>query len=335
MSELICLNPDFPSVIEVMKADGVDSSELSQYENGLYFAQEKYDGTRIITIKKNGKLSMMTRKWKNDLAPRYPRIANELKSVTCDFELDGELVFFNKETGKPEFVTALATDDVKRKYDIRLMLFDVINWNGQSMTDEQQINRTGFLLNNIATLRFEHITTVRGVDSGFAGFFDEVINRGGEGIILKLKSGKYLKGKTSTNWLKCKKMTTEDCVVLGITQGNNKYANQFGALVVGQYIDGKMHVVARVSGMNDAIREELNAEIRAMPKDTSIPQDFWKGSNGRGLIHTISPGNLVIECESMERFAKTHLMRHPRFVRVRDDKPYKECIYIPKAMAEE
>ena len=310
----------FPPRIEPMKAHVAPDYDLDKYEGQGWCAQEKLDGTHIVVIK-NGSLAMMSRSWKNDFAPMYPEIAAELMELPYNTVLDAELVFYRKDNGNPEFVTALATPETKANYNVKLMLFDVLKITGNSAEVLDLEGRLISMNDYLIGKSWKHIALIPTVYSGFNDFYKRTIANGGEGIMLKKLDSKYVEGTRTSKWLKVKRVTTDDCVVLGLATGLNKYADLFGALVVGQFIDGKMQVVARVSGMTDAIRNELNTQIRALPCDTS--GTFWKGED-KDVFHKIAPC-VTVEVEYMER-TDSGKMRHPRFVRVRDDKPWTECI---------
>jgi bifunctional non-homologous end joining protein LigD len=325
-SEVVTQNTNFPPKFEAMKAETVPERNLDRYENSGWMAQEKLDGTRIVVIKRPGNLWMMSRSWKNDFVAGYPEIAAELARIPDNSVLDGELVFYRKTDGKPEFVTALATPEAKTLYNIRLMLFDVTEYAGENLLNTPQKKRTEGVGQICAAFNWEHVKQIPTVTSGFNAFYKKVTENGGEGIMMKNGSALYREGARSRDWMKVKKIETDDCVVLGLCKGNEKYSHQFGALVVGQIVNGKMQVVARVSGMTDALRTEFNEKIRAMPADNSLGDAFWKGAVGKDVFHKIAPGRMVIEAEFMERFP-SGVMRHPRFLRVRDDKPWTECTY--------
>ena len=311
----------FPPRIEPMKAHVAPekNNDLDKYEGQGWCAQEKLDGTHIVVIK-NGSLAMMSRSWKNDFAPMYPEIAAELMELPDNTILDAELVFYRKDNGKPEFVTALATPETKANYNVKLMAFDVLHFGGIDQKSYFTLVDRINLLNS--SVRYsKHFQPIPTVYEGFNNFYKRTVANGGEGIMLKKLDSKYVEGTRTSKWLKFKKSNSDDCVVLGLATGENKFASLFGALVVGQFINGKMQVVARVSGMTDAIRNELNTQIRALPCDT--PGTFWKGED-KDVFHKIAPG-MTIEVEYMER-TDSGKMRHPRFVRVRDDKPWNECV---------
>ena len=124
--------------------------------------------------------------------------------------------------------------------------------------------------------------------------------------------GFVLKDTPFTGWLKFKPSQTIDLVCTGFEEGDEagKYVGQCGALIGSIVIEhGTFDCsnnecvvppvykdIAHVSGMSDAVREAIG------PKDV-----------GR-----------VFECE-YQLVAANGRLRHPRFIRWRDDKPASQC----------
>ena len=127
-----------------------------------------------------------------------------------------------------------------------------------------------------------------------ADLLDQIWARGGEGLIVKELAAPYLSGNRSS-WSKLKRIQTADAVVVGREPGKGKYAGMTGALILGQYRAGQLVEITRVSGMSDAERARLS--------DADL---------GR-----------VVEFAFQDRTADSY--RHPRFVRLRDDKVATDC----------
>lgn len=117
-------------------------------------------------------------------------------------------------------------------------------------------------------------------------FIHATTQKGKEGIMIKRDRSLYTFGR-SRDWLKLKKEITYDLKVTGVAPGRGKYFNSMGYLV----LDGGLHCG---SGFTDAQR-------RAWFNDPSL------------IL-----GKIVEVC-SMEASSKGKL-RHPRFIRIREDK---------------
>jgi DNA ligase-1 len=124
----------------------------------------------------------------------------------------------------------------------------------------------------------------------FYDHFGNVISKGGEGVILKDIDSGYFFGKRNDRMLKIKEEVTKDFVVIGIAEGEGKYKDTLGTLVV----QGKNRVTHSISGMTDAQREL-----------------WWSEPS---LIH-----GKVVEVKAMKELPDGSL-REPRFKCIREDK---------------
>lgn len=311
----------YSTVIKPMLAESIDpSTDLKRYE-GTHVAQIKYDGTRVIVIKDGLDCKMMTRSWKNDLAPRYPELVDQ--AMTCSrtrYIIDAELIFIDRNTRRGRFLNALATKEERAGLIPYLMVFDVQNIGGDDMRHLTYQWRMPL----IDQFRRENMLPVQTFTKDFGLLFSNVVADGGEGIILKSLSGTYrcdgVNGNRSKDWLKVKRSETADCFVVGLQTGKGKTASTFGALIVGQFVDGHPQIVGRVSGMTDADRRSLCDEISAMPE-----YDGFTSMAGKRDIQRLVIPEMVVEVECMER-TEDNMMRHPRFIRVRRDKAPTECV---------
>jgi bifunctional non-homologous end joining protein LigD len=144
------------------------------------------------------------------------------------------------------------------------------------------------------------------------------VSSGGEGVVTKKKNSLYI-GESRGYWVKVKKESTEDVVILGITRGENKRAPTFGALILGQYDkNGQMKAIGKSSGFTDQMLEKLYKTIMSMPEVKGYP-----GVDIKDVKRWVAP-KMVIEVEYMEK-TPYGILRHPRFLRMRDDKTASQC----------
>jgi len=118
----------------------------------------------------------------------------------------------------------------------------------------------------------------------------DVWAEGGEGIVLKRSDAPYSFGKRNYDLMKIKEEVTLDLLVVGVTQGEGKYAGSLGSLVC-KTKNGNIH---NVSGMTDAERHT-----------------WW--TNIEDII------DKVIEVKAMKVMPDGSL-REPRFKAIRYDK---------------
>lgn len=293
-----------------------DNPYTDPFSQPNYILQEKLDGTRILAIKNIQGWYLMTRTWKNDVADKFPEIVRELNRIKSnDVVLDGELTYF--KNGKPTFVTAIATPETKKGYDIKLMLFDVIRFNGD--VTKLPIEKRLSILQKIIPKNTKYIQLIKTITtpSTFKQVYNSIVKNHGEGVIMKEKGTPYV-FDSRQHWIKIKKIHTEDCIVLGITNGLGKRKPTFGALILGQYQkDGNMKIVGRTSGFDDTTLIALYNIIMKMPNHT---YHGIKDSDAKKWI----PPRIVVEVKYFEK-TQYGVLRHPVFLRIRDDKLPSQC----------
>ena len=134
--------------------------------------------------------------------------------------------------------------------------------------------------------------------------FEDVKQRGGEGVMFKRLDGIYLEGgRPSDNWYKAKKSATFDCVIMGFTKGKGKFNTQIGAAIFGQYVKSgntwTLQEIGQASGMTEEVRKRMND-------------------------HSAEFIGKVVVIKGQERL-KSGAIRHPQFQCLRSDKDAKEC----------
>lgn len=110
--------------------------------------------------------------------------------------------------------------------------------------------------------------------------------------------GYVLKSMNYLGWCKVKAQEAVDCVCTGIEPGKGKYEGLVGSLEGSVYNNGELVVVANVSGMTDDERKAMSMNDAGRVFEVAYQ---YVGAKGK--------------------------LRHPRFVRWRDDKPAKECTW--------
>ena len=186
-------------------------------------------------------------------------------------------------------------------------IFDILFWNGEdvrqkALEERRHIAKGAAIDLGLVDLNdkdcFARLAEVSQGDP--RAFYEEVVARGGEGIILKDNRSSY-----GEDWVKEKKEFTVDVVICGFTEAeveskkkgdaeatSTKYAGQIGAVEFGAYVDGKLVKIGQASGMDDAQR-----------LDFSNNREAYIGR--------------AVEVKANEFTGKA--LRHPRFLQFRDD----------------
>lgn len=189
---------------------------------------------------------------------------------------------------------------------LRFYIFDILTWNGGSCITFPFRERQEMLL-DLRRIFEEASHMIKIVPSfHFSGdktailkHFHKIIERGGEGIVLKNMYSLYHPGKRPENvWYKMKKTVTHDFVVMGFKPGEGKYLGMIGSIMCGGWKGGELIHVCNASGMTDAERQDMTDN-----------HDSWLGR--------------VVEVSGFENTDGS--VKEPQFVRPRDDKPSREC----------
>ncbi len=135
--------------------------------------------------------------------------------------------------------------------------FDVLYHDGEDIRQSAQCGRKLMLDGLVPHLGTPGIILVPTLPAR-ESVYDIVIQRGGEGLILKEGSMEYGQG-----WVKVKRVHTLDVVVTGFTDAKygvtGKYLGLIGAAEVSVYTsDGSLLEVGRVSGMIDSVRVDMS-----------------------------------------------------------------------------
>ncbi len=334
------INKVLPGTIptfDVMLAHKFEDKRIKEWPVAV---EPKLDGVRVICLVKDGTAKFFSRTGKPfpavehlgeqvaqmvkathaaclavaDQSPSNEKIANYLKDVTV--ALDGEIVSgsFNKTVG-----------DVRRKnedaVDAEYHIFDALPL-AHFLRDERVIKVSYKTRRIIAETLVQHAPdkkVLRTTPRYYANTVDEIQewyqkfrDRGLEGAIVKPLDAVYTKARSHA-WLKMKNEESEDLRVVGAFEGTGKYEGMLGGLVVDR--DG---VQVRVGGgFSDAQREEFweafrsdDAMISSL-SGTAPPEDmFLIGRLIEVEFHEVTPDGSL---------------RHPRFVRFRDDKDERQA----------
>lgn len=247
-----------------MKLMLCENGKESQLDSPLYAAELKADGTHI-RAKKNGTVRIFGRPKKSGIpeyTDRLPELVEALEVLPGTFEIVGEAVVY--KDGRTWFEGSqrrCSTQDkskiaiYQRKHPIMLLTFDVTELDGQDLTGHTYEARKQALFNLIKDTPQESVQYLPHVVEDKRAFFDEVVEQGEEGVILKRLNSTYER-RRSRNWLKVKHWQIERLKVVGFTEGKpgGKRDGLFGSLVVAKLEDdGSLVYRGKVgSGFNDA-----------------------------------------------------------------------------------
>ena len=289
---------------------------------GKWVYEPKLDGVRALIYGTGGAVRIFSRNRK-PLNGAYPELVEALETaIRGDAVLDGEIVAFD-ERGETSFARLQQRmqlrDPVRARRSqvpIYLYLFDCLFYEGVDLTGLPLVDRKAVLRDVVwfdDPIRFTpHRTT------GSAAMLRDACARGAEGILAKRADSRYLSAR-STDWLKLKCVRQQEFVIGGYTapQGSRE---RLGALLVGYY-DGKaLRYAGKVgTGYDRRTLEHLHQRLVPLHRSAS---PFSEGPAPAGDIQWVTP-KLVGQIGFSE-WTSAGLLRHPRFLGLRDDKAARE-----------
>lgn len=315
------LQPNHADHISYYKQDYISS----MLESEPVIAQPKYDGERMLIHINNGEVYCTSRRFSKK-TDRYMENQDKLpilQEVCKDFSLGYTVI--DCEAYAKDWSTAVGilhslperAIELQKQDTLHFAVFDCLFFNGEDIRNQPYISRLHKAYQVVQSLNYEPLHLVKIMRSSEVSYdvddiqnvsfvnkydeIEEIMNRaihfGFEGIVLKSLMRAYYDVGAS---LKCKKFETVDCVVCGYQQGRGKYENSVGALEIGYY-DSEQDKVIQISRVNCG---------------SDVEREMWNQNREKML-------NSVIEVKCQEVTDRS--LRHPVYVRLREDKDYKMC----------
>ncbi|HEV8123427.1 MAG TPA: DNA ligase D [Gemmatimonadales bacterium] len=290
----------------------------------------KLDGYRLMAGSEKGKPSLISRNGL-DLAGSFPEISRAVAALPfSNIVIDGEVVALTPE-GRPSF-QLLQQARTAAELPVIYYAFDLPGFAGYDLRGLPLLVRKELLRRVIPTagpVRYlEHFETEG------ESLYQHVVKLGLEGVVAKRTDAPYKAGR-SPLWNKIRADRSDDFVVVGYTPPKGARGG-FGALHLAQYVDGNLVYSGRAgSGFSGKQLQEVKADLdriqrKSPPCDGPVP--FGETSGAIPItaipdyrISTWVEPRLVAEVRFKE-WTQEGYLRHPVFLRFREDKPPLECV---------
>ncbi|MGW7259702.1 non-homologous end-joining DNA ligase [Streptomyces sp. NPDC054834] len=293
-------------------------SDRREFGAGWVF-ERKLDGVRLLAVRKGEEVRLLSRTGQR-LDATFPEIAEALAAQECDdFTVDGEVVAFTG--GRTDFSRLQRRLGLTRRRDIEAAgvavtyyVFDLLSLSGADTRSLPLRTRKSLLRRALHPRSPLRLTPHRNV--GGAELLADACGRGWEGLIAKRADGPY-QPRRSTDWLKLKCEQGQEFVVGGFTEPAGSRVG-LGALLLG-YHDHDGDRVLRYAGKVGtgfdrrtllALRERLDG----LRRDTSP----FTGPVREARARWVAP-ELVAQIAFTE-WTRDGMLRHPRFLGLREDK---------------
>jgi bifunctional non-homologous end joining protein LigD len=284
------------------------SKELKFNTSKAWIYEIKWDGYRAICNHSLANTSLYSRNG-IPFTDRFPSLAEQLKLLPKSAILDGEIVALDKEgVSKFQWLQHYADEP---KGDLIFMVFDLLFLDGHSiihlpLTERKELLES--LIADIPQLRYsDHV-----VGKGKA-LFEEMKERGLEGIIGKKADSKYFPGIRSDSWLKFKTYNSLDAIICGYTKSENR---PFGSLILGLEKDGNLTYIGNCgTGFSEKLQKELLSGFEKI-KQPKSPFNEKIALAGREPIW-LKP-ELIVEVTFAE-WTESDRLRHPVYKALRNE----------------
>lgn len=272
----------------------------------------KYDGNRYQVHKKENSVIIFNRKG-NIVTTQFPDVVELVQTYEVGQAIfDGEIYPVDSH-GYPLEHKNMATrvhsknvQEAMNKVLVEWVIFDCLKWETQTIMDLPYEER----LSLFSTVPNQAHRMETGGD--VLAFYNNAINDGFEGIIVKDASLPYEAGKRSQGWAKYKPPRIElDVVILSAQYGEGKKSNVFATFELGVKSPNGFASVGKVgTGFSDQQLITLTNQLKRNVE-----------SFENGTFKFLPRIVLQVKADLISRDAKGNFgLRFPRMERIRDDK---------------
>jgi bifunctional non-homologous end joining protein LigD len=288
----------------------------------------KCDGVRALCEKQHvGPVRIFTRQGR-DATASFPEVARALVHLPLSsFVIDSEIVALDAR-GASDFERLQQrlglTDPSKLaramvECPAYLFAFDLVSVCGFDTRDLSLSQRKELLqsfMPKLGVTRYQDHVEHEG-----EALFDRIRALGLEGMMAKRMASRYQAGRRSPDWLKIKPERSADFVVVGLKPGKGN-PRDVGSLLLA-WRDGNGLVFAGKAG--SGLGENARAALAPLMQSgrTAGPAFSWRGLEPEKDTTYVEP-RWVAEVR-YSGLTRAGLLRHPVFVRLRDDKGPEDC----------
>lgn len=312
-------------------------SEADLYEritSGDYFGEVKKDGALYQIVKDmNGEVFLFSRTISKKTGFYVNKIDNvphikEWAEYTLpnDSILLGEIYYpglTSKDVTKVMGALPAKAIDRQKNNPIHYYMHDILRYNGVSFLSKSNLERYNILMDT--SLSEDSWLELAGIyTENLPAVLDSVFAAGEEGMVFKKKDGLYLPGKRPTYNVKAKTEDTVDAVITGFVAPERVYTGK--ELDSWGYWEGdtpvtKAYANGWVAGIEIGAWDN-NGHIIPFANVTSGMTDFLRDDMA---VNSIKYLGKVVEVQCMSKDKDAMSLRHPRLVRIRDDKEGIDC----------
>jgi DNA ligase-1 len=184
----------------------------------------KLDGARIQVHRVDDDVRVFTRNLA-DVTPRVPEIVERVRALPYrSLVLDGEAIALRVDARPFPFQVSMSRFGTRSAggADVPLspFFFDLLYVDGRDVLGEPLRERAALLAGLPTEARIPSIVTADAAEA--REFFDDAVAHGHEGVMVKALDAPYEAGRRGASWLKVKRASTLDLVVLAAEWGHGR-----------------------------------------------------------------------------------------------------------------
>ncbi|HIH39447.1 TPA: ATP-dependent DNA ligase [Candidatus Woesearchaeota archaeon] len=294
----------------------------------------KFDGFRIQAHKKDGKITLFTRRLEN-VTKQFPDVVKFVEEFVKakEFIIDSEAVGYDSKT-KKYVAFQIISQRIKRKYDIEeiakkfpveLDVFDVVEYEGENCMNKPFRERRKILEKMVPKevpfkLKLAE-AIVTSSEKEAEEFYQKSLQAGNEGVMVKSLDAPYQPGRRVGGGVKIKPvMETLDVVIVGAEKGEGKRAGWLSSFIIACRDEDSDELVeiGRVStGFKEKSEEGTSFDDMTKLLDSLIVDK-------KGKIVKVRPKIIIEvayeEIQKSPEYSSGYALRFPRLVRLREDR---------------
>ncbi|OGC38825.1 hypothetical protein A2Y85_05310 [candidate division WOR-3 bacterium RBG_13_43_14] len=344
IEQLYLHNPDLGSLFAQLKVQGKSAIEqisiqlfkpvkpmLAQVSESIEevireldqaAVEYKLDGVRIQVHRNEDEVRIFSRNLK-DMTIHFPDLVSLIKEIPAKrFILDGEAIALDEHHKIVPF--QILARRTTRKRDIERTMedipvfpqyFDIIFIDDQDLTSLSYEDRYR-ALNDLIKDKAHLAARTLPVNPAVARqFFDQSIQSGNEGIVIKSLDSSYRPGKRGKHWFKIKRVNTIDCVILAAEWGYGRRTGWLSNLHLGIYDETKtkfLMVGKTFKGLTDNMLKWLTENLPRI----AVHKDRWTVYVKPQVVVEIAYNDVL----KSPRYDSGVALRFARVKRIREDK---------------
>jgi len=306
------------------------AEEIMNYYKKELIVEYKYDGIRAQLHKKGNKIKIFSRRL-DEISFYLPEIKDSMINLTEDVILDAEIISIKNDKPVPFNVLQrrlrrkVIDKKLLEEIPLKAIVYDILYYKDKSIYKSPLRERKRILseMNLEGNLELGFFKFVKN-SLEISKLFEDSLNKGYEGLMIKDPDSPYTPGKRGKAWIKLKKeFDTLDVVIVAAEYGHGKRAGILSDYTFAVRDGNELKVIGKAySGLTDDEIEYMDKLLRSL----CIEDLGYKLIVKPQIVLEVAFDSIQISDRHDSGFA----LRFPRIKRIRWDKSVEDIDTIEK-----